>query len=147
MPHTAPVSPDEIQRHPRVSAARDHIIATDERTLRDQIDLTELPAPPFGEEARAEKMLELLAETGLSDVRADEAGNVIGVRLGQAADPAGAPLVLARPPGRRGRRRRPYSVRVVPQRRGTGWDLPCSLHVIAGRRAYLIGWSTESRAD
>ena len=74
MPHTAPVSPDEIQRHPRVSAARDHIIATDERTLRDQIDLTELPAPPFGEEARAEKMLELLAETGLSDVRADEAG-------------------------------------------------------------------------
>ncbi len=92
MPHTAPVSPDEIQRHPRVSAARDHIIATDERTLRDQIDLTELPAPPFGEEARAEKMLELLAETGLSDVRADEAGNVIGVRLGQAADPAGASL-------------------------------------------------------
>jgi tripeptide aminopeptidase len=70
-----------------VSAARDHILATDERTIRDQVELTEIPAPPFGEEARAAKMLDLLVEAGLSDVRIDEVGNVIGVRPGQATDP------------------------------------------------------------
>ena len=97
MLHTAPVSLDEIQRHPRVSAARDHILATDERTIRDQVELTEIPAPPFGEEAHTAKMLDLLAQTGLSDVCIDEVGNVIAVRPGQEADPpagdsAGAPM-------------------------------------------------------
>jgi len=42
-----------------------------------QARLTEIPAPPFQEEARAVAVGELLAETGL-DVHTDRVGNVIG---------------------------------------------------------------------
>lgn len=42
-----------------------------------QARLTEIPAPPFQEEARAAALSEVLAETGL-DVHRDKVGNVIG---------------------------------------------------------------------
>jgi tripeptide aminopeptidase len=38
-----------------------------------------VPAPPFGEQARAQWMLERFREAGLADVRTDEIGNVLGV--------------------------------------------------------------------
>ena len=75
-----------------VRAAHEHIVATDERTLTDQIVLTEIPAPPFGEEARARRMVELLAEAGLADVDQDAVGNVLALRPG-AEDRQ--PLVLS----------------------------------------------------
>ena len=91
MPHATLIDLTEIQSHPAVSAARDHIVATDERTLRDQVELTEIPAPPFGEEARSARLADLLTEAGLTDVRTDEVGNVVAERHGQD----GAPLVIA----------------------------------------------------
>jgi len=72
----------ELQDHPGVQVARDHILATDERTLRDQVELTEIPAPPFGEQARGLHMAELFVEAGLAEVHTDEVGNVMGVRHG-----------------------------------------------------------------
>jgi len=47
------------------------------------IELTEIPAPPFGEDQRARRFAELLRESGLSDVVIDEVGNVIGRRPGR----------------------------------------------------------------
>lgn len=82
----------ELQNHPDVRAAREHIFDTDERTLLDQVELTEIPAPPFGEGARGVRMAELFEEAGLADVHTDQAGNVLGVRPGQES---GEPLVLA----------------------------------------------------
>ena len=49
------------------------------KTLIDrQMELTAIPAPPFGEEARSRWAAERFAEIGLADVRTDDIGNVIG---------------------------------------------------------------------
>jgi tripeptide aminopeptidase len=44
--------------------------------------LTEIPAPPFGEAARAIRYAELLSGAGLANVALDEVGNVLGWRPG-----------------------------------------------------------------
>lgn len=77
---------------PRVRAAVEHVRTTDERTLRDQCELTEIPAPPFGEGERAERMAELMVEAGLQGVERDREGNVLG-RL--AGEDGGEPLVVS----------------------------------------------------
>ncbi len=47
------------------------------KTIMDwQAELAAIPAPPFGEQARAEWLAERFAETGLSRVETDEEGNV-----------------------------------------------------------------------
>jgi len=51
-------------------------------TLSQQIALTEIPAPPFQEEARARAFAAMLEEVGADSVRIDEAGNVLGYRRG-----------------------------------------------------------------
>ena len=53
-----------------------------DRFVRELITLTEIPAPPFKEKARAAAYLELLRGLGLSDVEMDAEGNVIGIRQG-----------------------------------------------------------------
>lgn len=58
----------------------------DEETVQTQIHLTEIPAPPFMEEQRAERYAELMREYGLDDVEIDEEGNVIGKRPGQSGE-------------------------------------------------------------
>ena len=75
-----------------VRAAGEHILATDDKTLADQVDLTEIPAPPFGEDARGRRMAELLGAAGLSNVEQDSVGNVVALRPG-AEDRE--PLVLS----------------------------------------------------
>ena len=65
-----------------VRAANDDILATDDQTLAHQIGLTEIPAPPFGEENRGRRMAELLDEAGLANVQQDEVGNVVALRPG-----------------------------------------------------------------
>ncbi len=62
-----------------------------ENELRDrQLELVRIPAPPFGEEARAEWLRARFAEIGLEDVHVDEIGNVFGLLRG--SDPV-RPLV------------------------------------------------------
>lgn len=50
-----------------------------------QLELVQVPAPPFGEQARAEWLAEKFREIGLEDVTLDEIGNVIGVLRGSRA--------------------------------------------------------------
>lgn len=69
---------------------RDH-----ERFVRDLIALTEIPAPPFKERARADAFLRLLREAGLTDVEMDGEGNVFGVRKGTGGNAAGSMLAVA----------------------------------------------------
>ena len=59
----------------------------DARTLRELTTLTEIPAPPFKEHARAEYFLSRLKALGLADARIDAEGNVIGVRKGVGNGP------------------------------------------------------------
>ncbi len=56
------------------------------------IELTEIPAPPFGEAERGRRFAELLRAAGLDDVTVDEPGNVIARRPG-VAGPAAVAIV------------------------------------------------------
>lgn len=83
----------ELAGDSRVEAARRLIHETDALTLAHLIELAEIPAPPFGEERRAARILELLREAGLAGIHGDGVGNALA--LYAAADGAGAPLILS----------------------------------------------------
>ncbi len=69
---------DSLVAHERVRAARHHIERSDESTLARQAALSAIPAPTGAEGARGAHVAELFREAGLSDVAADEVGNVTG---------------------------------------------------------------------
>lgn len=56
----------------------------------EQIRICSIPAPPFGERARAEYLRKRLAELGLTDAHLDEEGNCLAPRRGRS----GAPLLV-----------------------------------------------------
>lgn len=58
---------------------RDH-----ERFVAELIKLTEIPAPPFGEEPRARAYMAMLKEAGLENVEMDAEGNVMGLWRGKS---------------------------------------------------------------
>jgi acetylornithine deacetylase/succinyl-diaminopimelate desuccinylase-like protein len=53
--------------------------------VEEQLELTKIPAPPFGEHARAEWLRQRFADLGLEDVAIDTVGNVVGLRPGTDA--------------------------------------------------------------
>ncbi len=57
------------------------------RTLQDQIRITEIPAPPFMESARANYFAKRLREFGLTDAAIDAEGNVVALRKGSVGRP------------------------------------------------------------
>lgn len=71
-----------IRADARFAAAAQTLAAEHERIVRDVIALTEIPAPPFGEEKRAAAYLEMLRAHGLDEVERDGIGNVMGLRRG-----------------------------------------------------------------
>lgn len=81
-----------LLQNPRLQVAAAHGRATDAETLADQIALTAIPAPPFGEDARGEAMAERFRSAGLAEVRTDAVGNVLGVRPGTEELP---PVILS----------------------------------------------------
>ena len=57
------------------------------RDLEDrQMEVTAIPAPPWGEAARSEWLRVRFEESGLSEVHRDELGNVFGIRPGTMPD-------------------------------------------------------------
>jgi tripeptide aminopeptidase len=76
-----------------LQAAHARIAADYETTVAEVIELTEIPAPPFKEAARAARMAEKFKALGLSDVHIDDVGNVIGIRPGK--DRAAKALMVA----------------------------------------------------
>ncbi|MGB3624723.1 MAG: M20/M25/M40 family metallo-hydrolase [Henriciella sp.] len=65
-----------------VDKAMRHVLTLEAQHREELIELTEIPAPPFKEMARAERFAEMLRAAGLDDVSIDEVGNVIGRRPG-----------------------------------------------------------------
>jgi len=80
-------SAQRILTIPKFQAAADFISKDHDRFIREIIQLTEIEAPPFKEEKRAKAFLELIRQSGLSDVEIDAEGNVIGIRKGVANGP------------------------------------------------------------
>lgn len=58
-----------------------------EKTVQEQIAITEIPAPPFKEETRAADFKRRLEELQLHNVQSDAVGNVFGVRPGTGGGP------------------------------------------------------------
>jgi tripeptide aminopeptidase len=77
----------KLTAHGGVKKALEFIKADDERTLKDQIELTEIPAPPFKEAVRAAEFQKRLKALGLTDARIDSEGNVIATRKGSGSGP------------------------------------------------------------
>jgi len=65
-----------------------------DRIVAETITLTEIPAPPFKEQKRAEAYMAMLKAHGLSDVEMDAEGNVMGLRRG-TGKPGGPVVVIA----------------------------------------------------
>ena len=63
-----------------------------DRTVGEIIRITEIPAPPFKEAARARAYADMLRAVELSEVEIDAEGNAMGLRRGTG--PAGGPLVV-----------------------------------------------------
>jgi tripeptide aminopeptidase len=61
-----------------------------DRMVEELIELTEIPAPPFGEEKRGAAYKKKLEELGLTDVSTDSVGNVTAVRPGISEE---APMI------------------------------------------------------
>jgi acetylornithine deacetylase/succinyl-diaminopimelate desuccinylase-like protein len=58
-----------------------------DRFVKELVQLTEIPAPPFGEEARASTYMTMLRDAGLTNVEMDQIGNVMGLRRGTGEAP------------------------------------------------------------
>lgn len=76
-----------LENNPVVKDALKQIKEEEQLTMADQIALTEIEAPPFHEEVRAAYFAERLRELGLTNVRIDKEGNVIGIRPGKGNGP------------------------------------------------------------
>jgi len=72
---------------PKFQAAQEFIAKDHDRFVRETIQITEIEAPPFKEAKRAKIFMEMLRQSGLSDVEIDAEGNVIGLRRGTGAGP------------------------------------------------------------
>jgi acetylornithine deacetylase/succinyl-diaminopimelate desuccinylase-like protein len=71
-----------LRDHPKFRAACEALRAGHARMVEEIVQLTEIPAPPFGEGPRARAYLAMLEEAGLAECREDEVGNVMGLRRG-----------------------------------------------------------------
>ena len=65
-----------------VRKALDFIEEDAEYILKKQIELTLIPAPTFHEREKAERLIELFREEGLTDCHIDEMGNAVGILKG-----------------------------------------------------------------
>ncbi len=72
---------------PRAGAALQHLRQHNEWVLAQQVELCQIPAPPFGEAARAAELRRRFEALGLRGVRIDPEGNVIAERPGVRAGP------------------------------------------------------------
>ena len=84
---TTPAQADRTLKSITTSASFAKVVmalnAGHERWVEDIIKLTEIPAPPFKEAARAKAYFEMFRKRNLSDVEIDEEGNVLGLRKGK----------------------------------------------------------------
>lgn len=67
-----------------IKSAFKTIIDLEPETQKDLITLTEIPAPPYKEQKRAAKFMEMIKAIGADSVWTDAAGNVIALKKGKS---------------------------------------------------------------
>lgn len=78
---------ERLLRDPAVKAAMAAVIRNEPRILNEQVELCEVPAPPFKEQERGQLLRRKFEALGLKNVRADSLGNILGERQGTAPRP------------------------------------------------------------
>ena len=73
---------DALVKDEKVQKALKFMEEDQDAVIDRQIELTLIPAPPNPEQKKAERMLEMFKEEGLSDCHIDEYGNCVGIRKG-----------------------------------------------------------------
>jgi acetylornithine deacetylase/succinyl-diaminopimelate desuccinylase-like protein len=87
-----PEAVGRLMQDAAVKAALDAARAGEEQVISDQIRFCEIPAPEFKESDRAAAVKQTFEIVGLTNVRVDRAGNVLGDRPGRSPRPR---LVIA----------------------------------------------------
>jgi acetylornithine deacetylase/succinyl-diaminopimelate desuccinylase-like protein len=77
----------ELMASPRVQAAFQFLEDNADSITNEQIAISSIPAPPFGEGKRAEYFCSKFRELGLEDPDLDSEGNCIALRRGRSLDP------------------------------------------------------------
>lgn len=77
----------QMMAHEQIKQGLEFIKGDHERTVEEQIQITEIPAPPFKEKRRANDYIQRLKDLGLEDVQMDDEGNVYGIRRGTGVGP------------------------------------------------------------
>ena len=91
-PESAPLSPAIerdvalLKNNAKVLEAFEYIESIEDETLSEHLFITEIPAPPFKEQARAKAFLEMLDRAGVDSTWIDEEGNAIALRKGTVGD-------------------------------------------------------------
>src|SRR5918993_773472 len=70
-----------------VKAAIERLRASEPQTIEDQVRLCEIEAPPFKETKRAQLYAQMFEEIGLTNIRIDKEGNVLGEKRGTQPRP------------------------------------------------------------
>ena len=73
---------DALVKDEKVQKALKFLEEDQDAVIDRQIELTLIPAPTSHEQKKAERMLEMFKEEGLSDCHIDEYGNCVGIRKG-----------------------------------------------------------------
>ncbi|MEO7997523.1 MAG: M20/M25/M40 family metallo-hydrolase, partial [Gemmatimonadaceae bacterium] len=76
-----------MAKAPQVAQAMSALQSDNAWTIGKQIELCEIPAPPFKEAVRAEAYKKQLIALGVANVRIDKEGNVLGEILGSRPGP------------------------------------------------------------
>lgn len=86
-PQSADAEMAALYKSKAFGVARQSLDKNYDRIVGEIITLTEIPAPPFKEQARGKAYLEMMRAAGLQDVEMDEVGNVMGLRKGTGGGP------------------------------------------------------------
>lgn len=78
---------DELLKCTDVQEALQFLREDDERTLREHLEMCQIPAPSYEEGEKAEYVRKKMVDAGLSDVHIDEVGNVLGTWKGTGNGP------------------------------------------------------------
>lgn len=74
---------NDLSKNKQIQAAFQSIVAQNKQNIDELIVLTEIPAPPFKEDKRAARFMQLLKDAGVDSIWIDKVGNVIALRKGK----------------------------------------------------------------
>src|SRR3954453_23441548 len=83
----SPTPGETLMNEPAIRAALDAVHANEREVIEEQVRLCEIPAPAFGEQARGLAYKAAFERLGLTNVRVDAVGNVLGERVGRQPRP------------------------------------------------------------